>query len=173
MTCFAVHFHEKKEDNCFEEVTGRNGKGLYGCSKAALRLLLILFLFFVKVDCKTSDNSSVANDLSTCPGLTSLTITVVGEGESIFKSNLAELLLVSASPSSTYFISEVRGFSAGDSRKTLGTRLIERKRQKNHMRTKESQTSFWLRNLCRESAVIIRLSWGRNPWNRYKGSYNF
>ena len=130
MTCFAVHFHEKKEDNCFEEVTGRNRKRLYGCSKAALHLLFILFLFFVKVDCKTGDNSSVANDLSTCPGLTSLTITVVGEGESIFNSNLAELLLVSASPSSTYFISEVRGFSAGDSRKTLGTRLIGRAKDK-------------------------------------------
>ena len=84
ITCFAVHFHEKKgrqlfpRENLLREVTGRNRKkpevvsATSGCSKEALRLLFVLFLFFMKVDCKTGDNSWVANALSTCPGLRSL-----------------------------------------------------------------------------------------------------
>ena len=101
------------------------------------------------------------------PRLSSLALPVVGEGKGTFNSNSAELLLVLAPTSSGIFIGEVQGVSAREGGKMLGTRLIAR------TRTKESKTSFWLGNLWRKSVVIIRLSWGGNPWNRHKASYIF
>ena len=67
----------KKKDNCFSRenvlrlITGSNRKNpdavvsaTSGCSKGALRLLVVLLFFsffLVEVDCKTRDNSSVTN----------------------------------------------------------------------------------------------------------------
>ena len=165
---FAFHFPEKKKTTAFLEK-------MYWERTKQKETESCCFSFFVEVDYKKDDNSSAANakipfsdtvvavvDVSS---LIFLTLPVVGEGESTFNSNSAELLLVSAPTSPKTFTGEVQGFSAGESGKALGTRLI--------VRTKESKTSFWLRNLCRGSAVVIRVSLGKSPWHRYKTSYIF
>ena len=172
-TCFSFHFHEKKEDNCFPrdreseltEVTRRYRKkpevfvsATSGWAKVICPAFF--FSFFVEVDCKKGDNCSVANAKvhfqmplslsSTCHLSSSLTLPFVGEGKNTFNSNFAELLLASPPTSLRIVIGKVHGFSAGESWKALRTRLI--------VRTKASNTSFWLRNLCFDK--------GKSSWNR-------
>ena len=113
-------------------------KQLYVC------YLSFFFSFFVEVDCKKGDNSSLVNAKihfqmplslsSTCHLSSSLTLPVVGKGKNSFNSNCAEILLVSSPTSSRIFTGEFQGFSAGESGKALGTRL--------KVSTKESKTSL-------------------------------